>query len=131
NSREVWWRPTELKLGSANDSRLRSPESFGASLLQSHAVGEVGHCGSPVREDASNADVERQHVEHLEDVAVTLDGRRGRLIVKVARRARARQNPRTLQRPGDDVETCGPRVVRVPRRYQVVRRVYVEQREER
>ena len=42
-------------------------------LLQAHAVGVVGDGRRPVGEDAEDADLLRQHVQHLKHVAVVVD----------------------------------------------------------
>jgi hypothetical protein len=59
-----------------------SHSQVGSTLFQSHAARVVRHRGCPVREDAANADLLCEHVEHPHDIAVPRDRRVERLVVE-------------------------------------------------
>jgi hypothetical protein len=72
-------------------------------LFEALTVGVVSHRGGPVRKDAYDSDVLRQHVEDIQHIAVVVDHLGyGRVVAAAA----VLQKAGTLKSPGDDVEAC-------------------------
>ena len=72
-------------------------------LFQIHAASIVRNRTRPVAENAKNADIFRQHVQHVHHVAFAFDRRiEGLVVIAVVA---VSEYSRALQRPGDDIES--------------------------
>lgn len=75
--------------------------------LQAEAVGIICHRGCPIREDGLDAHLLREHVQHLEELAVGVRRIVDAGVVVVTVGFDACDRTRALERPRDDVEAGG------------------------